>query len=249
MKISTLIPLFIFLFIFSCKKDPCEGISCLNGGACNDGTCVCPDGYSGQFCEKKVDPCLTLTCLNGGYCENGACKCPPGYYGKNCELKVDPCATVTCLNGGSCVNGLCNCLSGYGGADCSQILTPRTVTITRIDLLKMPQTSNGVAWDLLSGPDIYISIKKSGSTTALYETIILSDINPTLTFVFNSLNFDFNSPKDNLLFELYDDDGLFADELMASASQQIFNNTGFPSFLTITKGDFSIKLTLKYTHN
>ena len=35
----------------SCKKDPCSGVNCQNGGACSNGSCVCPSGYSGSFCE------------------------------------------------------------------------------------------------------------------------------------------------------------------------------------------------------
>ena len=31
--------------------DPCDQIMCLNGGACVDGTCDCPSGYSGAACE------------------------------------------------------------------------------------------------------------------------------------------------------------------------------------------------------
>lgn len=37
---------------FACS-DPCEDVSCQNGGACDDGTCICEDGYSGTNCETE----------------------------------------------------------------------------------------------------------------------------------------------------------------------------------------------------
>ncbi len=38
------------------KKDPCEGLACLNGGTCEDGTCACPSGYEGSLCETESLP-------------------------------------------------------------------------------------------------------------------------------------------------------------------------------------------------
>jgi hypothetical protein len=46
----------IFLFSACGKKDPCEGVTCQNGGTCKDGTCQCPTGFEGQFCETASLP-------------------------------------------------------------------------------------------------------------------------------------------------------------------------------------------------
>jgi hypothetical protein len=74
--------------IGSCKKeDPCENVTCLNAGVCNDGTCACPTGYSGARCEI-VDPCLNVTCNNGGTCNNGLCDCVLGYQGTTCNTET-----------------------------------------------------------------------------------------------------------------------------------------------------------------
>lgn len=55
------INLFIFAALFgilltvqSCSDDPCEETICLNGGQCDDGTCVCPTGWSGTYCETST---------------------------------------------------------------------------------------------------------------------------------------------------------------------------------------------------
>lgn len=71
-----------------------DGHYCLNGGKCDvDNTtpdsCLCPNGYAGSFCEKRV-----TRCAGGNYCENGAvcsgsrCVCPAGFDGGHCQLLV-----------------------------------------------------------------------------------------------------------------------------------------------------------------
>lgn len=46
--------------IFS--TDPCKDVSCLNGGTCNDGVCLCPQGYSGSTCASQITPSqITIT--------------------------------------------------------------------------------------------------------------------------------------------------------------------------------------------
>jgi hypothetical protein len=76
-----------FLFVNMTGCDPCANINCLNGGACVDGTCSCPTGYSGPRCEKW-NPCATVDCKNGGKCNSaGGCDCPAGYSGPRCEYR------------------------------------------------------------------------------------------------------------------------------------------------------------------
>lgn len=69
------------------KPDPCEQVICLNGGVCEDGSCACPDGFSGPRCEN--DPCKGVNCRFGD-CVNGSCECDEMYTGPNCDEPREP---------------------------------------------------------------------------------------------------------------------------------------------------------------
>lgn len=59
---------------------PCQGVTCQNGGACNDadGSCSCVHPYEGDHCEISTDPCFGIDCNgNKGHCvaTTGAAEC------------------------------------------------------------------------------------------------------------------------------------------------------------------------------
>lgn len=65
--------LFISMFILTsivaftylaCKKDKCNNVVCLNGGACNSGNCICPTGYEGYNCST-LSRAKFVTTFNG----------------------------------------------------------------------------------------------------------------------------------------------------------------------------------------
>ena len=56
----------------ACEKDPCNNVTCYNGGSCSSGTCRCPTGYENTQCQSKA-----VTRYLGKYggfltCNNGA---------------------------------------------------------------------------------------------------------------------------------------------------------------------------------
>lgn len=82
--------IFLLLILLTSCKDDCESLVCLNGGACQNGTCICPEGFSGVNCENNELICGTGACVNGGVCNNEVCECPQGFTGTFCETPITP---------------------------------------------------------------------------------------------------------------------------------------------------------------
>lgn len=52
--------LLFYLFIVSCNKEgPCDNVVC-HIGNCNNGVCVCPDGFTGDDCGVQITPSKIL---------------------------------------------------------------------------------------------------------------------------------------------------------------------------------------------
>lgn len=75
-----------------CKLSRCgRSFTCRNGGVCEDSTCVCADGWSGNNCDVGLDVCDPNPCRNGGDCTANkdqayTCLCAAGFSGMKCEL-------------------------------------------------------------------------------------------------------------------------------------------------------------------
>lgn len=52
----TALATFILLTLSSCTEDPCENSLCANGGVCIEGTCDCPQGFTGPSCSEQDMP-------------------------------------------------------------------------------------------------------------------------------------------------------------------------------------------------
>lgn len=46
----------LILITSSCNTDTCESSLCLNGGVCMEGSCDCPDRFTGSDCSEQKTP-------------------------------------------------------------------------------------------------------------------------------------------------------------------------------------------------
>lgn len=75
---------FCNVLYFSCAKDACKTVNCLNGGTCSGGTCSCPTGWLGTFCET--------TAFSGNWSGRDACDSTQVY---DFSISIDPNSTDT----------------------------------------------------------------------------------------------------------------------------------------------------------
>jgi hypothetical protein len=127
---------------------PCHQNGCQNGAICQNEmdtqkqySCLCSNGFEGEFCEKRIDYCSVhindIKCSNHSKCESTTgsdytCRCDGQYYGDYCEQIVDGCkiADNPCnrnTNRGVCINNStidnpkgfkCECYPQYTGDNC-----------------------------------------------------------------------------------------------------------------------------------
>lgn len=141
---------FVLFTYTACNKDRCEAVTCMNGGACAEGKCICPDNYSGTYCTIKSDPCDKLKCQQNATCVDGACFCPVGYQGLHCELLTRDYLVGTYTGIGGC-NGDSNTYSVQliaGAADRELIL--KNVDNSGVDLVCTMTSHNRLVIDTFS---------------------------------------------------------------------------------------------------
>ena len=145
-----------------------------------------------------------------------------------------------------------NCPQGYTGEKCDKQITPKKITITKIQVTKFPANrSSGEGWDASSRPDLVVRLFRE--TTEIWASPnnipdavqgVAYDFNPSPSITITNMTSVY-------YLKLYDYD-LFTTatyELMGQESFMIYSSTNkFPSTLTIDKGGFvAFKLYLTYS--
>lgn len=93
-------------------------LDCGQHGRCVGETCLCDDGWGGDYCNAKL---CDARCNEHGQCKNGTCLCVTGWNGKHCTMEGCPSG---CSAHGQCrVSGEglweCRCYDGWDGGDCA----------------------------------------------------------------------------------------------------------------------------------
>ena len=86
------------------ELDPCENLTCLNGGTCEKlnatvARCRCSAGFEPPDCHAPPSPCESSPCQHGGTCRVGrrggyTCTCQPEYTGTLCSILAGECPFV-----------------------------------------------------------------------------------------------------------------------------------------------------------
>lgn len=103
--------------------------------------CLCPPGFSGNFCEIMTNSCNPNPCENQGICTDIGgdfrCRCPAGFMDKTCSRPVNTCTSEPCLNGGTClqhsqVRFECLCTPAFAGPRCGRKRAAGPPQVTRL---------------------------------------------------------------------------------------------------------------------
>ncbi|XP_006824531.1 cadherin EGF LAG seven-pass G-type receptor 2 [Saccoglossus kowalevskii] len=166
----------------------------------NQYRCVCPLGFTGNFCITEINECYSNPCQNNGKCvraEGGySCLCPEDYAGVNCEISLTEgrCSEggSICRNGGSCMNYMvggfnCFCPPGeeYDGKFC-EVTTrhfPAGSFVTFSALLNRIRLTIALSFATLSKNALLFY---NGRYNERHDFIALEIINGQLQFSFST---------------------------------------------------------------
>lgn len=119
-----------------CFSRPCKNNGrCLNYESIKGFMCECPEGFIGEFCERKLQKCSGLNnfefyqrttsgkVLNCKQVFTGELSCSTSEVSRTCNRICNPCYCKPCLNEGKCVplensDYKCECKYGYVGKSC-----------------------------------------------------------------------------------------------------------------------------------
>lgn len=67
------------IYFSACTADPCKtrAVTCMNGGTCKDGDCICAKGYEGDSCQFRINEkfnshyaCIRTRLINNSFTDD-----------------------------------------------------------------------------------------------------------------------------------------------------------------------------------
>ena len=72
LSVSLLCALLTTIVYTACEKNPCNNVTCMNGGSCSNGACRCPTGWENTQCQNRTIDRYIGTYGGFSTCNNGA---------------------------------------------------------------------------------------------------------------------------------------------------------------------------------
>jgi len=163
----------------------------------------------------------------------------------------DACEDVICENEGICNDGTCECPDGYEGMTCEIEKMPTSVTITKVEITRFPETNsflNNAPWDPNSPPDLYLSIRSQFGDDE-NESEVLMDYSGGIPLTFN-WNTTMNEMDQNYLIILKDQDENGEWQGLDSAVFYPFmSGLGFPEVIEILQPNWYVDFKIYFQYN
>ena len=158
-----------------------------------------------------------------------------------------------CLNGGFCVVGTCNCATGYSGDRCQTQITPSTIKIIKIEVIRMPtENADGKSFDAFGDPDLIFELVLDNTKKIIWESsneIEDADANKMLELIPEPDLIISDQITENYSLMMYDKDIIDENEFMGGISFVPYSYTNnFPATVTLDDGgNVAFKLYYNYT--
>lgn len=179
----------------------------------------------------------------------------------SCTEENTDCNKNDCING-DCVSGNCVCNAGYTGENCNIQITPSSIRISNIKIIKFPAFNGTATWDATDGPDLKVALKKNNTTiytqsnpinnavsgqsysVSLAPSLVLTSVTTSYTLVLYDNDIIYNQDADGNPTTVFSD----TDTFMTGLTFDIYNEiSGFPSTLVVSGSNASYELSLNYT--
>lgn len=152
--------------------------------------------------------------------------------------KNDNCDILICQNAGQCNDGVCDCAMGYTSGNCSEQITPSSIKITKIKVLRFPSRNiAGQTWDSNNGPDIFVALGFDNDLIYEHPTAF-DNASPLLSYEFIPIqDLIISNITERYSLNLFDKDDQEPHDFMGGIEFSPYTNTNnFPKIITVDAG-------------